>query len=114
MVNEEWMKKVKDLMDYEEMEKMKEKVETVKERSETKRCLSIEDLELPYDTILNPAHYTKGRKYEPRKVIEDWDLGFNLGNAIKYISRAGRKGNAIEDLNKAIQYIRFEIERLGE
>lgn len=85
-----------------------------KKDEEMKKCLSINDLEQSYDSVSNPAHYTEGREYEPRRVIEDWGLGFNLGNAIKYISRAGRKGNAIEDLNKAIQYIRFEIERLEE
>ena len=36
-------------------------------------------------------------------------LNFNLGNAVKYVSRAGRKGDKIEDLRKAIQYIEFEI-----
>lgn len=60
----------------------------------------------------NETSYTAGRKYEPRKVIADWGLNFNLGNAIKYISRAGRKGDKIEDLKKAIQYIEFEIEEL--
>ena len=64
------------------------------------------------DVISNPSHYTKGRKYEPRKVIEDWDLDFYLGNALKYISRAGRKNNTIEDLQKAKQYLDFEIEKL--
>ena len=39
-------------------------------------------------------------------------LNFNLGNAVKYVSRAGRKGDKIEDLRKAIQYIEFEIEEL--
>ena len=53
------------------------------------------------DIIARPAHYIDGRKYEPRKVIRDWDLNFNLGNAVKYISRAGRKGSALEDLRKA-------------
>ena len=65
-----------------------------------------------FDTVSHPSHYTEGRKYEPRKVIADWGLNFNLGNAVKYISRAGRKGNKIEDLRKAIQYIEFEIEEL--
>lgn len=65
-----------------------------------------------FNVISNPSHYTEGRKYEPRKVIYDWGLDFNLGNAVKYLSRAGRKGSAIEDLRKAIQYIRFEIEEL--
>ena len=65
-----------------------------------------------FNTVSRPAHYMAGRKYEPRKVIADWGLNFNLGNAVKYISRAGRKGNKIEDLQKAIQYIEFEIEEL--
>lgn len=65
-----------------------------------------------YDAVSHPSHYTEGRMYEPRKVIEDWGLNFYLGNALKYISRAGRKGSAIEDLKKAKQYIDFEIERL--
>ena len=65
-----------------------------------------------FNTVSHPAHYTAGRKYEPRKVIADWGLNFNLGNAVKYVSRAGRKGDKIEDLRKAIQYIEFEIEEL--
>lgn len=66
-----------------------------------------------YDVVSHPSHYTEGRKYEPRKVIADWGLNFNLGNAVKYLSRAGRKGDKIEDLRKAIQYIEFELEELG-
>ena len=66
--------------------------------------------ETSFDAVSHPSHYTEGRKYEPRKVIADWGLNFNLGNAVKYISRAGRKGDKIEDLRKAIQYIEFEIE----
>lgn len=65
-----------------------------------------------FDPISRPSHYTEGRKYEPRKVIADWGLNFNLGNAVKYLSRAGRKGDKVEDLRKAIQYIEFEIEEL--
>lgn len=68
--------------------------------------------ETSFDVVSHPSHYTEGRKYEPRKVIADWGLNFNLGNAVKYISRAGRKGDKIEDLQKAIQYIEFEIEEL--
>jgi hypothetical protein len=40
-------------------------------------------------------------------------MNFNLGNAIKYIWRAGLKGNAIEDLQKAVFYLNDEIERLS-
>lgn len=72
----------------------------------------VNELSSKEETSFNEISYTAGRKYEPRKVIADWGLNFNLGNAIKYISRAGRKGDKIEDLKKAIQYIEFEIEEL--
>lgn len=64
-----------------------------------------------FDPISHPSHYTEGRQYEPRKVIEDWDLGFYLGNVVKYISRAGRKEDMLEDLRKARQYLDWEIEK---
>lgn len=64
------------------------------------------------DPIKHPSHYIAGRKYEPKDVIRDWDLNFNLGSAVKYISRSGRKGDKIEDLKKAAQFICFEIEYL--
>ena len=65
-----------------------------------------------YDPVNRPSHYTEGRKYEPIDVIEDWELGFCTGNALKYISRAGRKDNAIQDLEKAKWYIERKIQRL--
>lgn len=51
--------------------------------------------------------------YEAIKVIEAWNLGFCLGNTIKYISRAGKKnGNSyLKDLEKAKWYLEREIER---
>ena len=62
--------------------------------------------------IERPAHYVEGRKYEPKDVIRDWELNFNLGNVIKYVSRAGRKDSKIVDLEKAKQYLQFEIDYL--
>jgi len=63
------------------------------------------------DTIDHPPHYGGADDiYETIKVIEAWGLGFSLGNAVKYISRAGKKGDAIEDLEKAAWYLRREIE----
>lgn len=79
------------------------------------RLIKTEDFpmgEKENNAISHPSHYCDGRKYEPRKVIADWKLNFNLGNAIKYLSRAGRKGDKVEDLRKAIQYIEFEIEEI--
>lgn len=66
------------------------------------------------DNIKAPSHYVDGRKYEPKDVIRDWGLNFNLGSAVKYISRAGRKGDMLEDLQKAKQFLEFEIEAVEE
>lgn len=65
-----------------------------------------------FDDISHAEHYNSGYRFEPRKVISDWDLNFNLGNTVKYISRAGRKGDKLTDLKKAMQYLQWEIERL--
>lgn len=65
-----------------------------------------------HDVVKNPSHYTEGRKYEPKDVIRDWGLNFNLGSAIKYISRAGRKDDIIQDLKKAQEFIQFEVDAL--
>ena len=59
----------------------------------------------------HPSHYRKDTGYEAIDVIEAWGLGFSLGNAVKYIARAGLKGDAVEDLEKARWYIDREIRR---
>lgn len=67
------------------------------------------------EAINHPAHYGGAdNPYEAIKVIESWNLGFCLGNTIKYISRAGKKGDVIEDLKKARWYLNREIEKLEE
>ena len=58
---------------------------------------------------MTPTHY-KHTKIEPIKVINSINLGFNLGNAYKYLARAGYKGSKADDIKKAIDYIGFEIE----
>lgn len=65
-----------------------------------------------FDTVQNPKHYVEGRQYEPIEVMFDWGLleSHCLATALKYISRAGRKENCIEDLKKAIWYLEKEIE----
>ena len=62
-----------------------------------------------FDIINKPSHYCEGRKYEPIEVIKDWDLNFNLGNVIKYISRVGRKDDSLQELKKARVYLDHEI-----
>lgn len=67
-----------------------------------------------HDDIAHPSHYTDGRKYEPKDVIRDWGLAFNLGAVVKYVARAGRKADTptLKDLRKARQFLDFEIEAL--
>ena len=66
---------------------------------------------LDIEMINHPSHYNMGR-YEAIEIIEDWNLNFNLGNAVKYISRAGHKDDIVQDLKKALWYIDREIQRL--
>lgn len=64
------------------------------------------------EKINHPSHYGgENSLYETIKVIEAWNLNFNLGNAVKYISRAGKKDETkyIEDIKKAIWYLEREV-----
>lgn len=63
------------------------------------------------EMINHPSHYNMG-KFEAIDVIEDWQLNFNLGNTVKYISRAGHKDDIIQDLKKSLWYLQREIDRL--
>jgi hypothetical protein len=66
------------------------------------------------DTVNHPAHYGGAdNPYEAIKVVEAWNLGFCLGNTVKYISRAGKKTpDALEDLKKALWYLNREVSNL--
>lgn len=66
--------------------------------------------EMP-DVVAAPPHYTRVRP-EPIDVIEGWGLGYRRGNALKYIARAGYKGDAVTDLRKAIWYLEREVKAL--
>lgn len=64
------------------------------------------------DPVDAPSHYVDGRKHEPRKVIEEWELSYYAGNVVKYLSRYMHKGSPLEDLRKAAKYLSWEIARL--
>lgn len=69
----------------------------------------------PKEQVDHPSHYGgKENQYEAIKVIDAWDLGFSLGNTVKYISRAGKKDptKEIEDLKKALFYLEHHIKTL--
>ena len=95
---------------------------TIKEIDEDRKCYKmfeddgaylwtdnmIEDKVTPHSNVNHPKHYNHG-KYEVIDVIEDWKLNYHLGNAIKYIARCEHKNNKVEDLKKAIWYLKREI-----
>ena len=59
---------------------------------------------IEHDAVNHPSHYTRG-KIEVIDFIEDQQLPYHLGNVIKYIARAGYKGDKLEDLKKARWYL---------
>ena len=63
-----------------------------------------------HDPVEHPSHYTFG-SIEVIDAIEAWQLGFHLGNVVKYAVRAARTGKYLEDLRKARWYLDREIQR---
>lgn len=61
------------------------------------------------NNVDHPQHYNMG-KIEVIDAIEDWDLNFHLGNAVKYIARAAYKKDYLQDLEKAKWYLEREID----
>jgi len=67
------------------------------------------------ELVNHPNQYGgKDNPYEAIKVIEAWNLGFCLGNTVKYISRAGKKDETVQELEKALWYLKREIKRLKD
>ena len=62
--------------------------------------------------ITNPDYY-KNYKIEVTDAITAWNLSYIQGNIIKYIVRAGKKGNRLDDLDKALWYLQKERELYG-
>ena len=95
------------------------KCKTFKRDGDYKKCANCNTVICPKykkidrlkDMVLHPAHYCYS-EYEPKDVIRAWGLNFNLGSAVKYIARAGRKDDILQELNKAKQFIEFEIEAI--
>ncbi len=64
------------------------------------------------EKVNHPGHYGGDTTYEAIKVIDAWQLGFCLGNTVKYICRAPHKGTELEDLKKAAWYLEHRIKQL--
>lgn len=66
---------------------------------------------IPNEKIDHPQHYQTESGMEVIDVIDSFKLNFNLGNAIKYILRAGKKDDRHQDLQKAVWYLMREIQK---
>ena len=59
-------------------------------------------------------HYENGKGYDIIDVCKDYALNFNRGNIIKYVARAGKKKDELQDLRKALDYLQREIDYLEQ
>lgn len=84
------------------------------ENSGCPQCHSLRRVNDAKEEVNHPPHYGGDTTYEAIKVIEAWELGFNLGNTVKYISRAGKKQDILKDLKKAAWYLNREITNVEE
>lgn len=71
-------------------------------------------MQVKKEEVNHPDHYLQSTGFEVIDVIEAWDLNFCLGNAVKYIARAGIKNpqKKKQDLEKAVWYVERVIESL--
>ena len=69
------------------------------------------------NNVEHPKHYQLNKAVtviEVLDVIDAWELNFSLGNVIKYVLRAGKKLNNVEDLEKAVYYLRRHIDNIKD
>lgn len=66
------------------------------------------------DNFAIPSYYLGNNGYEARKVVEGFELSYNVGTAVTYCLRSKRKhkDGGVEDLRKAINHLKFELEKL--
>jgi hypothetical protein len=62
------------------------------------------------DTRATQLHYENHKGYDVIDFIKDYSLNFNRGNVVKYLARAGKKDNELQDLRKALDYLQREID----
>ena len=75
----------------------------------TESCNPSETTQPTPSSLIGPSHYKRGT-IETWDFIRDQGLNYHLGNAIKYICRAGYKDSKVDDLKKAIHYLQNELE----
>jgi len=94
-----------------EYNKYLEKPSEVKDGDEELKAINLLFPKAKEDMVNHPPHYTVGG-VETIDFIEAKGLNYHLGQVIKYVSRAGKKGDALQDLQKARWYLDREIARV--
>lgn len=89
------------------VKEMKQALDVI-EKKPTKLIIQPQFAKAALDLINNPPHYRVGG-VETIDFIEAKDLNYRLGNVVKYVSRAGKKGDPLQDLEKAAWYLQREI-----
>jgi len=79
--------------------------------AEEKAREEYEQMREDHDFVHNPPHYTYS-EIEPIDVVEAWQVGFHLGNVLKYVARAAWKKDMLQDLRKARWYLDRKIKQL--
>jgi hypothetical protein len=96
---------------FEEYNNNQDTEDLFKERFLANRGMDKDGKPIETEMVDHPDHYNMG-SIEVIDAIEDWDLDFRLGNAVKYIARAGRKNEDVQqDLEKALWYIKRYIDK---
>ena len=67
----------------------------------------VNDIKVNYEIV--PSHYNNKQGYDVIDISKHYNLNFNRGNVVKYICRAGKKDNELQDLKKALDYLQREI-----
>ena len=67
----------------------------------------VNDIKVNYEIV--PSHYDNKKGYDVIDISKHYNLNFNRGNVVKYICRAGKKDNELQDLKKALDYLQREI-----
>jgi hypothetical protein len=110
----------KDFKDLQEVNEMKVNYEVVQRVKECSFCPDI-DIENHHDLAVNelnklisktPSHYDNKQGYDVIDISKHYSLNFNRGNVVKYICRAGKKDNELQDLKKALDYLQREIQHI--
>ena len=92
-----------------ELEKIADEIREVVIIGSANNRIAINEDKLSGNRVNHPSHYNKG--IETIDYIESWNMDFNIGNVIKYVTRAGYKDNKLEDLEKAKWYLEREISK---